>query len=313
VQNDVQSTAPLFWRALSFGEIFDRAVTLYVRNFVPFVSIALITGALQLCLQYTPGFVHANLSIVARLMYPRLASQFPLSAGTFLYLILEVVVPAAAAVFVANAVAVGVAEQYERRPVRWRECCAAALHVWRETLRLFGLSALVVLGWLIAAAFGATIVIGPTLAVFGQGIVSLVIVSLVGLVLIAVTALVSAMLRMAFYAVVFEKVAAGVALGNAYDRIFSGSDFWRALGVVVAAQTIPQLVLFAFGFYGQRLGMALGVTWPVKPLTTALDVVMIPFTVIVLTVFYFDIRIRREGLDLENAVGSMAPMVPVAE
>ncbi|HEY9180348.1 MAG TPA: hypothetical protein VIO32_06480, partial [Candidatus Baltobacteraceae bacterium] len=46
-------------RPLTMGEIFDRAITLYVRNFVPFSLIVLVVVVPSAVMQYFAG-LHAS-------------------------------------------------------------------------------------------------------------------------------------------------------------------------------------------------------------------------------------------------------------
>ena len=139
-------------RPLGFGEIFDRAVTLYVRNFVPFVAIALVM-VLPLAIM---GYFIALSSqpqydwMIRVFQHPSRAGTQPIptvldSPGALTLLVATILLSYAIWPFVMNAVAVGVARLYRGRPVEFRACYEVVLRRWPQILGLTGIGILVVL------------------------------------------------------------------------------------------------------------------------------------------------------------------------
>ena len=126
-------------RPLGFGEIFDRAVTLYIRNFIPFAAIVAILIVPLAVLQYLVDVAsQPQLDTLLR-VFTHLGSRQPpissyptfynspatIAAYALLVLLTYLVWP-----FTLNAVAVGVARLYRNRPVEFRACYDAVLHRW---------------------------------------------------------------------------------------------------------------------------------------------------------------------------------------
>ena len=123
-------------RPLGFGEIFDRAITLYVRNFMPFFAIVLVLIVPLAIVQY---FVDSSQSVqiaemVRILQHPDAKIQTPAassgprvnsSPSSSWRLAFYLLWP-----FALDAVAVGVARLYRNRPVDFSACYRAVLARW---------------------------------------------------------------------------------------------------------------------------------------------------------------------------------------
>ena len=125
-------------RPLGFGEIFDRAVTLYIRNFVPFAAIVMVLILPSAVLQYLidrasqPEFA----ALIRIVQHPEAARTQPMPSAfnsplfvvvfAALLLLTYVIWP-----FALNAVAVGVARLYRNRPVEFAACYKVVLRRWR--------------------------------------------------------------------------------------------------------------------------------------------------------------------------------------
>src|SRR5579862_8442027 len=127
-------------RPLGFGEIFDRAITLYVRNFMPFLAIVLVLIVPLAVVQY---FLDKNQSaqidqLIKIFAHPGttppptpnlFSSPGELVAVIAIAFIFYLLWP-----FALDAVAVGVARLYRGRPVEFRACYAAVLPRWPAIL-----------------------------------------------------------------------------------------------------------------------------------------------------------------------------------
>jgi hypothetical protein len=297
-------------RPLGFGEIFDRAVTLYIRNFVPFAAIVAVMIAPLAILQYIldasmqPQF-QAMIRIFTsgeRISGEEMPSIFS-SPTTVALLIILVLVTYAIWPFALNAVAVGVARLYLNRPIEFRACYAVVLGRWLPIVGMIGIDVLVFLAWyaaalilILACAFliGVIVAISPGAAfLFG------VLIGFVGfIVLLPSLAPLIVALTFAMYSVVIEErgVMDSVRLG--FARIFNRGEFWRALLFSIAVAAVMFGASSIFGFVG--IIAAFAHLPALQAIVESLGRAIIsPFAVVLMAIYYFDVRIRREAFDLE--------------
>jgi hypothetical protein len=170
--------------------------------------------------------------------------------------------------------------------------------VLRETLAryfpllgLVGLGILIFIGWIIAETIGFILLVLPGLAVFCAAIYLAVRWSLV----------VAAMMA--------EDIGPVRGLGRSWNLV-TGS-WWRTFGILLIV-TIMQLIityglfilfgviaaLFATGDFQAALVQVGG---------TLLSALVSPITTIAVTLLYFDLRVRKEGLDLDQLAQQTSP------
>jgi hypothetical protein len=308
-------------RPLGFGEIFDRAVTLYIRNFIPFAAIVGVFIVPLAILEYIVDlssqpqfdamfqiFTHPESATTAHI--PQAFNSPP----AVIALVLLLVVTYAIWPFALNAVAVGVARLYRNRPVEFRACYEAVLHRWPQILGMIGIDLLVFLGWYLIAVvvivvcavlIGIFFAAAPGVA-FGFG----VIFGLIGfLVLLPSLAPLLVALMFSMYAVVIEERPVIESLVLGFSRVFNRAEFWRALlfALAVFAVMLGASAIFSF--------IALVAAFAHMPLLEAtIDsisrAVITPFAVILLAIYYFDVRIRREAFDLEASLERLTAAQP---
>ncbi|MFY9719427.1 MAG: hypothetical protein WAK16_07265 [Candidatus Cybelea sp.] len=297
-------------RPLGFGEIFDRAVTLYIRNFVPFAAIVMVLVLPTSILQYvldrgSQSEFDALLQIFThpeRVATTHIPTFFdsPALIAVFVALLLMsyLLWP-----FALNAVAVGVAFLYRNRPVDFRACYAIVLRRWLQTIGLILVDFCVVLAWYvitlllvvaISVAAALLVRISPALGFWvglGIGLTTVVV-------MLPLLAPLFVALTFSMYAVVIEErgVFASVRLG--FQRVFNGTEFWRATlfaiatgAVLVGGSTVLGVVSLAVAFAHLPALEAI-----IDGLGRA---VITPFAVVLLAIYYFDVRIRREAFDVE--------------
>lgn len=300
-------------RPLGFGEIFDRAVTLYIRNLVPFVGIVMVLVLPLSIMQYfldrdsQPQFDY----MIRVFQHPVIAQSArpPSALASPSALILTAV-----AVFVAfliwpfalNAVAVGVACLYRAKPVEFRTCYELVLRRWSQILAMIFIQLLVLLGWYLAvilvvvaivflAALFGTLVAGFA---FWFGFIAAI---LAFLIMIPLLAPLLVALTFANYATVIEErgVINSVTLG--FARVFNRAEFWRAWLFAIAAGAVVIGASMMFAIFSLLAAFA-----HLPALEAFIDAlpraVISPFGVVLLAVYYFDVRIRREGFDLEASL-----------
>lgn len=297
---DDLSTTPTLWRPLSFGEIFDRAITLYAGNFVQFVILALVVAVPIAFLEQFTGIRTGHGWRMLGLLSPSALSD---NAAALKMIGAEVLAGAIfwlfGLAFVGGVIAIGVAALYERRPVRLNGCIRAMYGAWPGSL------------WLLVPAVCAIIdsqsdSFFATFAAYfpetpgGKEFLAVPIVALIGLAIALVGAALSVPCYFAFCAVAIEGVEPESAWERAFDMVFAGGDFWRAIGVAVGAAGFVFVAIFVPTFF-------VGSAWLHGAVQTIAQIVLTPFAFVVLTVLYFDIRIRREGLDLQTAAAALVP------
>ncbi len=235
-------------RPLGFGEIFDRAVTLYIRNLVPFVAIVMVLVLPLALLQYLidVGSQPQFDAMIRIFENPGRTQHIPTifdSPGTLASLGIVLLLSYTLWPFVLNAVAVGVARLYRDRPVQFRACFEVVLARWPQILGVIGIELLIVLAWYFATTM---LVIGVVLIVAALGAavpVAAVVLGVLG-VLVVVLLMLPALaplfvaLTFAMYATVIEErgVIESVQLG--FARVFNRGEFWRAVFFALAVGAI---------------------------------------------------------------------------
>ena len=299
-------------RPLGFGEIFDRAVTLYIRNLVPFVAIVSVLVLPLAVLQYVidiasqPQYDEMLRAIsnphAARPEHVPTIFDSPVS---LLALGIVVLLSYTIAPFVLNAVAVGVARLYRGRPVEFRACYAVSFARWPQTLGVIGIDFLVFVGFEIALALvvGILVVIGIALFSVLPAIAPLEIVvgALLILAMLPFTAPLFIALAFAMNGVVIEQRGVVESLLLGLQRVFNRSEFWRAMLVGIAAlaiifggSTMFSMLAIVAGLFHLPVLQAI-----IQSLPSA---IINPLAAVIFVVYYFDVRIRREGFDLEAGI-----------
>jgi hypothetical protein len=306
-------------RPLGFGEIFDRAVTLYIRNFLPFAAIVAVLIVPLAILQYVLDLSsQPELDAMIRiLIHPKLASTTPIPSifnSPLTIAVFAVLIFATYAVwpFALNAVAVGVARLYRNRPVEFRACYEIVLRRWLQVVAMIGIDLLILLCWYVIVFIVVMIFAGIlSYFAFGAGAVFVgVLIGLIGfLVLLPSLAPILVSLTFAMYATVIERRPVIESVGLGFERVFNRAEFWRALLFSLAAFAVMLAGSTIFGFIGLIAAVAH------LPLLEALieslaRAVITPFAVVLLAIYYFDVRIRREAFDLETSLERLTAASP---
>jgi hypothetical protein len=293
-------TYPL--RALTIGEIFDRAITIYVRHLVP---LTLIVMTLIVPIQIVQGFLVRDqsqglLAAIQQIEHPTKAAAPNYNFGlVFLVIGLSaLLVP-----IVNDAVAVGVANIYNAKRPSYRAAFATVLPRVFPLIGTTILEALILLFTYLAfvVALSLIVVMGVA-AVQGALPLAIVLFVIAGLVTLAVIVLFTALFigfSFATYATVLENLSPASAVAGAFRRLFNRLEFKKVLlmglsafavniGVVLLSGTVT--VLLELLVKSQVVDLAVGAV--VQSVSTA-------FLTVLLAVYYYDVRTRSEGLDLE--------------
>jgi hypothetical protein len=300
-------------RPLGFGEIFDRAVTLYIRNLVPFAAIVLVVVLPISILQYLldRGSQPELDALIRIFTHPGSAPVQPIptffdSPPLVAVFIASIVVAYFIWPFSLNAVAVGVAFLYRNRPVAFRACYELVFRRWRQVVGLIVVDFVIMLAWYIvvfvlalAIVFTIAFLVNVSSAIaFWFGFFMALAVFLVMLPSLA-PLLVA--LTFSMYSVVIEELGVFEALRLGFVRIFNRTEFWRAVLFAIATGATLVGGSTVFGILGLAAAFAHlpGLQAIVEGLGRA---AITPFAVVLLAIYYFDVRIRREGFDLEASL-----------
>lgn len=305
--------APL--RPLSLGEIFDRAVTLYVRNALLFTLIALVVVLPVTIVNY---FVTLHNSatfaqILDQIQHPGKtvpAGDAGVAMGwTFLMIGIAIVLQA----FVVVAIAAAVGELYRGGRAELGRAYAYAL---RRTGAIVGvllceIAAFVVLVFGSAFTLGIVLVAAFLLirASAAAGIVGIVAATIVGIIVLFLIFLCYLAFAFAFNALGIENAGAGSAIMGGFSRIFNRKELLRAAVICLAlfaiyiGLTIVSVSVAAV-FESMRLHLLTVLV------SAIISLVMTSFLGILLAVYYFDVRVRREGLDVQAQIADLQPAAP---
>ncbi len=293
-------------RALGVGEIFDRAITIYVRNFAIFTLMVLTLLAPLNVVEYfaIPNSGSTFAQAVDQIEHPQRHPKGVAPSGPALGLFLAALAAfLLLSPFVAGAVAVGVAAVYNGKHPSYAHSFVSVLQRWpailgtamMQFLIFFGayfIASLALATWFIVAALSMkpAAVLGVLLFVAGG---ALAVVVLLGFLLLLLTYAFSS------YAAALEDAGVGTAIACAYRRIFNRREIGKALlmglsyialefGVLVVSSMIGIFLLYIVKSYALQLAVNAVVT---SALTA--------FLTIIVAVYYYDVRTRSEGLDLE--------------
>jgi hypothetical protein len=311
-------------RPLGFGEIFDRAITLYIRNFIPFAGIVAVVVLPLAVLQYLidlssmPQFdqamkvlTHPNAPVTEKPVMPAFLTD-PRVAALF---VITMLFAYAVYPFALNAVAVGVARLYRGRPVLFAPCYQASLRRWPQVIGVILLEFAVLVGWYVGFVIVTVLLVMLTFFV-GQAQLALgVVVGIISGLLILASLLILApifiALTFAMNAVVIEQRPAIESIGLGFRRVFNREEFWRSILFAIASAAILGGAGMVAGIFSYAALIFHQIALEVI-VSSLFRAAIAPFSIVLLAVYYFDVRIRREGFDLEAGLERLAEGAPAA-
>ncbi|MDP9025550.1 MAG: hypothetical protein M3N13_09275 [Candidatus Eremiobacteraeota bacterium] len=294
-------------RALGIGEIFDRAVTIYVRNFVVFTLMVLTLLAPYSVVEYfaIPDSGASFAKTIDTIQHPeKHAKDSTMPPATLSVIIAAVLVLVLFSPFVASAVAFGVAAVYQGKRPDYLASFSAVFRRWLTILGTALVEMLVLFGTYTAmavvvaiAVVVAALAVRPALPV-AIALFALAAVLLLGTILILLVLLLNYIF--ATYAATLENVNVGGAIASGFRRIFNKKEFGKALlmglaylalqlGVLTLSGTIGVVLLYVVKNYALQLAVS-----------AVISSALTAFLSIVVAVYYYDVRTRAEGLDLED-------------
>lgn len=292
-------------RPLSLGEIFDSAVTLFVRHVGPFTYLFAILALPLLIAEIALGNGWNSIQqYVNEVLHPERAHivSAPWSVTVYwvaiaLQILFSPLASAAAGLCVGSIYETGEASwrqslrrAFRRLPAVWIALLAGAVFMF--AVAMFGAFVLFLLGYVLTLGLAAAA---------GQ-VASAIVGVILGLAAMLGMLLLMLVLYMAVYVIAIEDGNPLRALGASCTRLFNRSEFRR---VVLMAAAIVAAYL---GNMAVGLGVAalsLGVVHsqiPAALVNTCIGIVFSGFISVLFGVYYFDVRLRHEGFDLQNEI-----------
>lgn len=273
-------------RPMNFGEILDSSVTIYRRHFGLFLKLAIVSLSIPLLLLVYVGARFLGSFMTQTPNVAMVLWVFPIVA---LYYV-------ASLVLTAGTIRI-ISESYLGRTPRLRD--ALALGVSKiGSLVLVGLGKGIIL-FLVAVGVGVAVAILAALAK-GAGAVAVLLIVAICVVGAWLVVFVASGYGLTTPVVVLEN------LGSSFDAFGRSWELTRdfklkvlGLGVVaiLLTNTVPSLVFRGIGSAVLPSVPALGVT--LTALGYVLPLILAPVLAAVITLMYYDLRVRREAFDLQ--------------
>jgi len=299
-----------FLRPLSIGEIFDRAVTLYVRYFGVFSAIVLVVVLPLAVLQYFAALQNSRtfVEVIDQLQHPGRVSSVQ-DSGTAEAIALGIIAGALLLrSYAIVAIAAAVGRLYAERSAEAAACLRHALrHAGAVVLTCLCEIAVVASAAFVGAMILGFVLVAAVLLVQKSavlGIIAFIAAALLSLAWLAGLLLCFLAFEFAFTAIGAENAAAGAAISHGFSRIFTRSEIGRALLFCLA---------FAAVYLGQTLllvSVAVTLLWLKLPLMEVVVSALTSFFAtavlgVLIVVYYFDVRVRREGLDIQKQLDAL--------
>jgi hypothetical protein len=315
------AAAALLLRPLSIGELLDRAFSLFFKNIIPLISLLAIVIVPWAIIQYfmTRDVLGLEFDLIMRaLSHPTQPpdqaeiariSQAAVQSRPLVglnYLFTFILVP-----FANAAVVVGISRAYLGQQIRFKDCYAVALQRWLYVLALVLMWLVTLLGAIIVVflvfVFGVLLLAAVAAALKTLGAVIAIVFGIIGfLALFGVIIMGYMAFASSMVALMLERVDPVRSFVLGFDRIFGGGLFWRSLLMALAMVA----VFFGFGLVAGGLGALL--VWATKSPAMYVaagevaNIFYVAFAFVVVALYYYDVRIRREGFDLQLLADQMA-------
>ena len=303
-------------RPLNLGELLDSAITLYRRNWITLIAISAVVSVPILVMQ----IFSALLTLPNDPLFsgaPGASNDFGGSLGLLAFYgatILVSILGGLARVFELGAIAIAVSEQYLNRVVTIKQAYLRALGKWLPLLvasfliglitvaimlPFFGVIGLTSFSPYLESSSAASAVLAASMMCLCFGSVPLFVIWL------------ALAIRWTFFTqtIVLEDLG-GVAGIRRSWRLTKGS-FWRVAGILfllcifIYILTVIPTSAIQFGATALFFGSLLLPTVLNSIVATLVTMVTEPLQYAVLTLLYYDLRVRKEGFDLEMLMQHM--------
>src|SRR4029077_655192 len=289
------SPAPIRFRPMPLSELLDELFRLYRRHFSLIVGVALLVALPGLVWSLATGVYRLNSTSYANLFTATGTSTVAFNSQEFSNLLGTLSLGALGALillpFTLGAVYRAVTDVALGRPATIGGVLRETLARYWPLLGLVGLFFVFALVWAVAELIGFVLLILPGLAVFCAAVYFLVRWSLT----------VAAMMA--------EDIGPIRGLGRSWNLV--KGQWWRTFGillVVAILQTVISYALFIlFGLIAAVFSTGDFQAALVQVGSTLLSALVSPITTIAVVLLYFDLRVRKEGVDLDQLAQQTSP------
>jgi len=328
-------------RPMTVGEMLDRAFTVYFKNALVLTAALVVVLVPMLVLNFLAqrDLLGMDMTMIEATMKNPAAPPPPPDFGQMMaayatglpYLGLTMLLATFALPFANSAIIAGISRSYLGQPVRLIDCYRDAFARWPHILLLAILWVVALVIGTIIAYIGLLIIVlvlaigGGALAPSAPGVVGVIValIAIPGFLWLIMSAMqVYLAWALSFAAITVERVDPIIAFGSGFSRVFRGGAYWRSAGVATAIAGIIIVFELIAGGAVVALFYWLKISFDSAPLALSafgglVSAVITPVSFAIVAMYYYDIRIRREGFDLEHLTqllsrGDPAPQTPTA-
>ncbi len=263
---------PLPLRQMGIGELVDGAVKLYRRDWLALTGIAaLVLVPLTFIQLWVTQTMVSSVDVFATdAEFTAMTTQLVLVTLVFLVVQLLIAQP-----FLVAAISRAAADAYLGEQV-----------TLGSTLR-YALSRLPAILWVTVITL---------------------VVTTIGFILLIIPGILAAVrLTLAPAVVVVEDVRGTKAVGRSWN--LTAGHFWRVFGTLILSGIITAVGAAIIQIPAELITAQMGPDgWPVSALGSAVATALItPFSLLIVVLLYFDLRVRKEGYDIEVMAQELAP------
>jgi hypothetical protein len=287
--------APIRFRPMPLPELLDELFRLYRRHFSLIVGVALLVALPGLVWTLVTGAYRLNSTSYANLFTTTGTATPAFNSTQFANLVGPILLGALGALillpFSLGAVYRAVTDVALGRPATIGSVLRETLARYWPLLGLIGLFLAFGVVWAVAELIGFVLLILPGLAVFCAAVYFLVRWSLT----------VAAMMA--------EDIGPIRGLGRSWNLV--SGQWWRTFGILLIVTILQTIITWGLGIL---LGVIASVFSTgdfqaalVQVGGTLLGALVSPITTIAVVLLYFDLRVRKEGLDLDQLAQQTSP------
>ncbi len=287
--------APIRFRPMPLPELLDELFRLYRRHFSLIVGVSLLVALPGLVWTLVTGTYRLNSASFANIFVTTGSTTPVFNSQQFLNLFGPILLGLVGGFFLLpisiGAVYRAVTDVALGRPATIGSVLRETLARYLPLLGLVGLGILIFIGWIIAEIIGFVLLVLPGLAVFCAAIYLAV----------RWTLTVAAMMA--------EDIGPIRGLGRSWNLV-SGS-WWRTFGILLIVGILHTIISYGlfilFGVIAALFSTGDFQAAVVQVGGTLLTALVSPITTIAITLLYFDLRVRKEGLDLDQLAQQTSP------
>lgn len=296
-------------RPLGVGEMVDAAIRLFRTNFVTLIKISAVVlvpiGLVQLAATVVVGPVDL-MSMAAVDPEATAAEVFEPLIPLYAVLGITGILSFLGSILVQGASITALAQVYQGETPDWRSSLRAGA---RRFLPLTGATILLSVGSVLPMLAAMLLIVLLVVAIGPLGLLPGFLVGLAGL---AATIFLFTRWTVSPAALVTEQLGPITALGRSF-RLVRGR-FWAVLGAIILAyllyliasqiiSTVTTVMTMAGAADDAQISFI-----PTVVGSTLVSVLAAPFLAAMVTIIYFDLRVRREGYDLELMAADLERM-----